>query len=197
MAYQTVFERVELKYLLSEEQKQQVLQAMKSYMSLDQYGRTTIRNIYFDTDNYRLVRHSIEGPVYKEKLRIRSYSQTQPNGSIVINDGYIVVCGPTQGDTATLDYDTSAEINGGTFIGTGAMNMAQTFSSSAQGVISVTVSEQEAGTQITVTDQDGNEILSYTPQLAYNAIIISSPELVVGNTYIVNAGTISGETTAK
>ena len=197
MAYQTVFERVELKYLLSEEQKQQVLQAMKSYMSLDQYGRTTIRNIYFDTDNYRLVRHSIEGPVYKEKLRIRSYSQTQPNGSIVINDGYIVVCGPTQGYTATLDYDTSAEINGGTFIGTGAMNMAQTFSSSAQGVISVTVSEQEAGTQITVTDQDGNEILSYTPQLAYNAIIISSPELVVGNTYTVNAGTISGETAAK
>ena len=197
MAYQTVFERVELKYLLSEEQKQQVLQAMKSYMSLDQYGRTTIRNIYFDTDNYRLVRHSIEGPVYKEKLRIRSYSQTQPNGSIVINDGYIVVCGPTQGDTATSDYDTSAEINGGTFIGTGAMNMAQTFSSSAQGVISVTVSEQEAGTQITVTDQDGNEILSYTPQLAYNAIIISSPELVVGNTYTVNAGTISGETAAK
>ena len=77
------------------------------------------------------------------------------------------------------------------------MNMAQTFSSSAQGVISVTVSEQEAGTQITVTDQDGNEILSYTPQLAYNAIILSSPEFVVGNTYTVNAGTISGETTAK
>lgn len=41
----------------------------------DQYGRTVIRNIYFDTDDYRLIRRSIEKPAYKEKLRIR---QLQP-----------------------------------------------------------------------------------------------------------------------
>ena len=44
-------------------------------MESDRYGRTTIRNIYFDTDNYRLIRRSIEKPAYKEKLRIRSYEQ--------------------------------------------------------------------------------------------------------------------------
>ena len=45
MAFQTVFKRYELKYLLTEQQKQRILQAMAPYMELDEYGRTTIRNI--------------------------------------------------------------------------------------------------------------------------------------------------------
>ena len=73
MAYQMTFKRYELKYLLTGQEKQRILQAMKPYMKLDAYGRTTIRNIYFDTDTYQLIRRSLEKPVYKEKLRIRSY----------------------------------------------------------------------------------------------------------------------------
>lgn len=73
MGYQTVFKRYELKYMLTLEQKENILKAMKPYMALDKYGRTTIRNLYFDTDNYRLIRRSIEKPAYKEKLRVRSY----------------------------------------------------------------------------------------------------------------------------
>ena len=66
MAYQSIFKRYELKYMLTTEQKERVLQAMAPYMELDRYGRTTIRNIYFDTDTYRLIRRSIEKPAYKE-----------------------------------------------------------------------------------------------------------------------------------
>lgn len=84
MAFQTVFKRYELKYMLAKEQKEKVLQAMEPYMELDQYGRTTIRNIYFDTDTYRLVRHSIERPAYKEKLRIRSYGQAAPGSTVFV-----------------------------------------------------------------------------------------------------------------
>lgn len=84
MAYQTVFKRYELKYMLTIEQKEKVLKAMEPYMDLDQYGRTTIRNLYFDTDNYRLIRHSIEKPAYKEKLRIRSYSQVNPDNPVYV-----------------------------------------------------------------------------------------------------------------
>ena len=73
MAFQAVFERYELKYMLTPEQKERILQAMSPYMELDRYKRSTIRNIYFDTDHYRLIRRSIEKPTYKEKLRIRSY----------------------------------------------------------------------------------------------------------------------------
>ena len=48
-------------------------ETMKPYMKLDGYGNTVIRNIYFDTGNFRLIRRSLEQPSYKEKLRIRSY----------------------------------------------------------------------------------------------------------------------------
>lgn len=84
MAYQNVFKRYELKYLLTQEQKEKVLKAMEPHMALDKYGRTTIRNIYFDTDNYRLVRHSIEKPAYKEKLRVRSYCKADPGSPVFV-----------------------------------------------------------------------------------------------------------------
>lgn len=78
MAYQATFKRYEIKYLLTQQQKQDVLQAMQPYMKLDQYGRTTIRNVYYDTDTYRLIRRSLEKPAYKEKLRVRSYQTAAP-----------------------------------------------------------------------------------------------------------------------
>ena len=84
MAFQTVFKRYELKYMLTQEQKKKVLQAMEPYMTLDKYGRTTIRNIYYDTDNYLLIRRSIDKPAYKEKLRIRSYSQAEPDSTVFV-----------------------------------------------------------------------------------------------------------------
>lgn len=84
MAYQSVFKRYELKYMLTYEQKEKILEAMKPYMELDKYGRTTIRNIYFDTDTYRLIRRSIEKPVYKEKLRIRSYQKATEDSPVFV-----------------------------------------------------------------------------------------------------------------
>lgn len=84
MAYQKVFKRYELKYMITKEQKEKILKAMEPYMALDEYGRTTIRNIYFDTDSYRLIRRSIEKPAYKEKLRIRSYKQAEPDSPVFV-----------------------------------------------------------------------------------------------------------------
>lgn len=75
MGWQSIFKRYEIKYMLTSAQKDQILQAMQPHMSRDAYGQTTIRNVYFDTDNYRLIRHSMEKPAYKEKLRLRSYAQ--------------------------------------------------------------------------------------------------------------------------
>ena len=84
MAIQTTFKRYELKYLLTIGQKERLLSWMDEYMEIDRYGRTTIRNIYFDTDNYRLIRRSIEKPRYKEKLRIRSYGLATPNSTVFV-----------------------------------------------------------------------------------------------------------------
>lgn len=84
MAYQSIFQRFELKYLITLEQKQRLLDAMAPYMALDKYGRTVIRNIYYDTPDFRLIRHSIEKPPYKEKLRIRSYAQASPDSQVFV-----------------------------------------------------------------------------------------------------------------
>ncbi len=84
MAFQTVFKRYELKYMITPRQKEKVLEAMQDYMKLDKYGRTVIRNIYFDTDDYLLIRRSIEKPVYKEKLRVRSYDRAKPDSTVFV-----------------------------------------------------------------------------------------------------------------
>lgn len=84
MADQTIFKRYELKFMLTLAQKKKVLEEMEPYMALDHYGRTTIRNIYFDTDTYRLIRCSIDKPAYKEKLRIRSYSQASLGSPVFV-----------------------------------------------------------------------------------------------------------------
>ena len=78
MAYQMTFKRYELKYLLNRQEKEQVLLAMQPYMKLDDYGRTIIRNIYFDTDTFRLIRRSLE------KLRIRSYKPVQTSDPVFV-----------------------------------------------------------------------------------------------------------------
>lgn len=84
MAYQSVFQRYEIKYLITGAQKELILQAMQPYMAADRYGLTTIQNLYLDTDSYRLIRRSIEKPVYKEKLRLRSYGQAAPGKEIFV-----------------------------------------------------------------------------------------------------------------
>ena len=82
--YQSVFKRYELKYMLTQQQKSRVLQLASEFMELDKYGRTTIRNVYFDTDDFRLIRHSLEKPVYKEKMRIRSYDLADADSNVFV-----------------------------------------------------------------------------------------------------------------
>lgn len=84
MAYQMTFMRYELKYLLTRQEKEHLLEAMRTHMKLDAYGKTTIRNIYFDTDTFRLIRNSLEKPVYKEKLRIRSYHPVRTTDPVFV-----------------------------------------------------------------------------------------------------------------
>jgi SPX domain protein involved in polyphosphate accumulation len=68
-----IFQRIEKKYLITREQYERMQDMMKDYMQIDDYGLSTICNIYYDTETYDLIRTSIEKPTYKEKLRLRSY----------------------------------------------------------------------------------------------------------------------------
>ncbi|MFI3249482.1 MAG: polyphosphate polymerase domain-containing protein [Eubacteriales bacterium] len=70
---QQTFARYEYKYRISSQQYAHLKLAMASHMKLDQFGKHTINNIYFDTADFLLIRRSLEKPVYKEKLRVRWY----------------------------------------------------------------------------------------------------------------------------
>lgn len=73
MGFTNVFKRYELKYLLTISQMESILQQAAPYLRRDEYGRSTICNIYYDTADSLLIRRSLEKPIYKEKLRLRSY----------------------------------------------------------------------------------------------------------------------------
>ena len=80
----TCFERVEKKYFLSPEQYRNFLESLAPYVRADAYGEYTICNLYYDTDDYRLIRASIDKPVYKEKLRVRSYGVPAADSAVFV-----------------------------------------------------------------------------------------------------------------
>ena len=81
---QAVFERHEKKYMLTKSQYLFLDKALQQYMEEDQYGLHCICSLYFDTDNFQLIRHAGEKPVYKEKLRLRSYGVPTPDQTVFI-----------------------------------------------------------------------------------------------------------------
>lgn len=78
------FERFEKKYFLTPEQMNSLVSGMAPFVRPDEYGQYTICNIYYDTDDFRLIRESIEKPAYKEKLRVRSYGVPESGGKVFI-----------------------------------------------------------------------------------------------------------------
>lgn len=79
MGFTNVFKRYELKYLLTTEQMERILKKAAPHIRGDEYGHSTICNIYYDTPDSLLIRRSLEKPVYKEKLRLRSYGTAGAN----------------------------------------------------------------------------------------------------------------------
>lgn len=79
-----VFRRRELKFLINEQQRQLLEQEMRQRMVPDKHGRNTICNLYYDTPDYRLIRRSLERPVYKEKLRLRSYGKAVQGADVFL-----------------------------------------------------------------------------------------------------------------
>lgn len=79
-----IFQRYEIKYLLDSRQRAIVEAAFRGRMLPDPHGESTICNIYYDTPDCRLVRSSLEKPVYKEKLRLRSYGPVFPEQQVFL-----------------------------------------------------------------------------------------------------------------
>ena len=80
----TVMKRYEMKYILSKEQMFYLQKSLCGHMEVDQYGKTSIASIYYDTPDYRIIRASIEKPAFKEKLRLRSYGLAKKDGHVYL-----------------------------------------------------------------------------------------------------------------
>ena len=120
------------------------------------------------------------------------------NGSIYINGGTVIICGPTSDGDAAIDFDSACEIKGGTVMAFGSSGMLETPTSAENGACIVTsFSSVSAGTQYTLTDSTGKTILSYTPSKAYASAIVYSTDISTGNTYTVNAGSVSQSVTVN
>ena len=78
------FKRVEKKYLLSAEAYPRLLGRLAEHLEPDDFHQSTVRSIYYDWDDYRLIRHSLDKPLYKEKLRLRSYRRPTPESEVFV-----------------------------------------------------------------------------------------------------------------
>lgn len=83
------FKRYEKKYLLSPANFNNLMDRLTHYMKPDKFCREgrhyTIYNIYYDTENHDIIRHSLSKPYYKEKLRLRSYTVPEnPNDTVFL-----------------------------------------------------------------------------------------------------------------
>ena len=114
------------------------------------------------------------------------------NGNLTVTGGEIYVDGPTSGGDGALDCSGTTLISGGTVIAVGSSGMAENFdSSSAQGSIITTVSDSLITGDITLTDSDGNTIVSYSPSKEYSSVVISCADLKEGKIYTLVAGDTS------
>lgn len=114
------------------------------------------------------------------------------NGNLTVTGGEIYVDGPTSGGDGALDCSGTALISGGTVIAVGSSGMAENFdSSSAQGSMITTVSDSMITGGITLTDSEGNTIVSYSPSKEYSSVAISCADLKEGETYTLVAGDTS------
>lgn len=83
-SYQMTFKRCEKKYLLNDSQYKEFVKRTGGRLIPDEYGTSTICNIYFDTPDFLLIRTSLDKPVYKEKLRLRSYGTPKKDGPVFL-----------------------------------------------------------------------------------------------------------------
>lgn len=121
------------------------------------------------------------------------------NKDIFISGGKLLVSVPNDGSSSAIDYGSEyggvCEISGGTVLACGSSGMAEGFdSSSTQGFLMYTTSA-EAGTVVTLKDAEGNELITETVPYSFSSVLVSTPEMEVGDTCTLTVGETEEELT--
>jgi len=120
------------------------------------------------------------------------------NGYITITAGTVIVHGPTVSMNGAIDYNGTFNMNGGFLVAVGSSGMAEApGDSSTLECLSVRYgSTQSAGTMVHIESEGGVQILTFVPEKAYQSVVVCSPSLVAGTTYVVYSGGSSTGTLA-
>lgn len=124
------------------------------------------------------------------------------NGSMQMSAGTVIICGPTDNSNGALDFDGTFSVTGGFMIAAGSSGMVQTPTKSDICFANITFSSAEnsgkpgqqqssllsSGTIVHIEDSMGNDILTFSPEKAYNSIVFISPEMKSGEKYTVYSG---------
>lgn len=110
------------------------------------------------------------------------------NGNLYVTGGATYVSGPENSGNGAMDYAGEAQITGGIFVATGMSGMAQNFgSNSTQGSMLVNVSTQ-SGAKLQLKDASGETLVSFTSEKKFDSVVISTPSIKKGETYILEVG---------
>lgn len=112
------------------------------------------------------------------------------NGPIEMTGGTVIVNGPTNNGNGALDYLGIFRMTGGYLLAAGSSGMAQApgTSSTQYAVMLTFASAQPAGTLVHIEFDDGKDILTFMPTKTYQSIVLCSPDLEKGGTYVVYTG---------
>ncbi len=115
------------------------------------------------------------------------------NGALYVSGGETYIFGPEKGGNGSLDYNTAGTISGGVVMAAGTKSMAENFDSSSTQCSALVSFEntQKAGEKLELKDSKGNVLVSCTPTVSYNSVVVSCPEMSQGETYQLTAGTDS------
>ncbi len=80
----TIIDRMEQKYFISFNDYDKLMNRINDKLVKDKYFDERIYNVYFDNDDYDLINKSLEKPIYKEKVRLRSYSKANSNTNVFL-----------------------------------------------------------------------------------------------------------------
>lgn len=119
------------------------------------------------------------------------------NGALYVEGGSILVSGPTDSGNGALDYDTEGIVSGGVVVAAGAAGMAQGFSASSTqcSILYSFPATEEGGSAFLLSDSSGQVLLSFAPEKSYQSVVVSTPDLVLGETYTLTAGSQTASVT--
>lgn len=106
------------------------------------------------------------------------------NGNVEINGGVVLVCGPNSGMDGSLDYDLSAQVNGGTVLMTGSVGSTKGLDQSEQAWTVASV-QGSKGSNVALLDANGNELASLTATQAFASVFASSPQIANGSAFTI------------